>query len=61
MNCSETRCETREPSFASMRFNIKSSGAVPPEHVKRLRSMVNSWSLMSTRGNSSRSAEIFSQ
>ena len=61
MNCSDTRCETREPSFVSMRFSIKSSGAVPPEQVKRLRSMVKSWSLMSTRGNSSRSAEMFSQ
>ena len=30
------------PSFAWMRFNMRSKGAVPPEQVKRSRSMVNS-------------------
>ena len=36
---------------------MSSSGATPPEHVYRLRSIVNTWSEISTRGNCSRSAE----
>ena len=61
MNCSAI-CVTRAvPTRAAIRFSIMSSGATPPVHVMRSRSITNSSFRKRVSGNSSFSADMFSQ